>query len=489
MAPGRDRILFVSHSEHGQTTVMLSAIHELLLRNEFDIHFASHTPALPRLKNLLERNRDKYDAGVDVPFHTINGLSMIELLERDGLVDSLPHSPGLWAVIQSLEMVGRMVFRQTGEEYMHCFDSCVRILEDVKPALVVVDPICAYGIDACLYTNIPHMILSPLPFTMTVSMLQPWGAHFWKYPAMATAYRYPLPWYLIPANIAASLLLIYIAIASPGMKDIGRVRSQRGLKGMYPGFETYRKDRLHLMPAHPAIDYDFTIPDNVVGCGPIVLPTVPVSSVDPGLAQWLDRRPTILVNLGTHALIDDAGAKEMAIGLKSVLEQRPDLQVLWKLKTQREIHSPLEVLREQIADDRVKIVDWLDVEPISILQHENTICYVHHGGANAFFEACKSGVTHVVLPQWFDTYEMASKAEYLGVGVYASQSTAPRVNANELISGFRVALAPECVAKARQIAEIVNRTEGRVVACEKITEVVRSLRSKNGKAAVNGVSS
>jgi hypothetical protein len=198
-----------------------------------------------------------------------------------------------------------------------------------------------------------------------------------------------VPWYLIPANIAVTFVIIFISLTASRVKNVNRARAQKGLTWTYPGFEVYRKDRLHLAATLPELDYDYIIPDNVIGCGPIVLPTDPVASTDPELAKWLDRGPTVLINLGTHAFVSEADVVEMAIGLRSALETRPDVQILWKLKTEREVKDHEDILSQDIRNDRVRIVPWLDVEPNAILEHRNTVCYVHHGGANAFFEACQ----------------------------------------------------------------------------------------------------
>lgn len=44
----------------------------------------------------------------------------------------------------------------------------------------------------------------------------------------------------------------------------------------------------------------------------------------------------------------------------------------------------------------------------------------------------RSGLPHVVLPVWFDTYDYAARVEYLGIGIYGSKTSAPNVRAAEL---------------------------------------------------------
>ena len=43
----------------------------------------------------------------------------------------------------------------------------------------------------------------------------------------------------------------------------------------------------------------------------------------------------------------------------------------------------------------------------------------------------RSGVPHVVLPVWFDTYDYAQRAEFLNIGIFGSKTSAPGVHAAE----------------------------------------------------------
>jgi UDP:flavonoid glycosyltransferase YjiC (YdhE family) len=91
---------------------------------------------------------------------------------------------------------------------------------------------------------------------------------------------------------------------------------------------------------------------------------------------------------------------------------------------------------------------------------------------------CRAGVPQVVLPQWYDTYDFANKAEYLGIGVYASRSVAPNVEAQEFSEGVKLALGHEITAKARMLRDsIVKKGEGRVIACREIDKLISQFYS------------
>jgi hypothetical protein len=66
--------------------------------------------------------------------------------------------------------------------------------------------------------------------------------------------------------------------------------------------------------------------------------------------------------------------------------------------------------------------------------------------------------------------------EYLGVGVWGSKTSAPGINGPELGKAFLRVLESEFASpmreKAKTIASKLASSEGRVVACEKIIELM-----------------
>lgn len=117
--------------------------------------------------------------------------------------------------------------------------------------------------------------------------------------------------------------------------DNSQARKDAKLEHTFPLLEPYRKEGRYLLSFTPEADYDGLdpIPPNVVISGPITLPPLrPVADADATLLHWLQQRPTVLINLGTHFAADKDASFELAKGIKTVLESRGDVQVLWKLK-------------------------------------------------------------------------------------------------------------------------------------------------------------
>ena len=247
---------------------------------------------------------------------------------------------------------------------------------------------------------------------------------------------------------------------------------------MFPCMEPYQAQAEYICPALPEIDFPFFVPKNITTAGPILLPARPVSEVDPGLATWLKRKPTILINLGTHARIPVEDARELASGLRTVLDRQPNLQVLWKLKFKGSVDDGISsILDKELASDTVRIRSWLTADPYAILQSGQIVCSVNHSGGNSFYEATGAGVPHVALPLWYDCYDFAARVEYLGIGIRANHRNAPRVDAEEFGLALRT-IVDDNSAKGRMICkrakvlgEVCRKAGGRVAACDKIVQL------------------
>ena len=206
--------------------------------------------------------------------------------------------------------------------------------------------------------------------------------------SVCSGFPFPLPWYCIPLNIYLFIRVIFSFVFAEQLWMHGRYRRKHEIPSpnQMPFTRGYIKDALYLSPALPEIDLPFVVPPNVITCGPILSPMRPVSEIDPELATWLKRGPTIIISLGTHAMSEGSDIRELASGLKIAMSQRPDLQVLWKLRSQSK-KGLLSVLDKELASGRVLIKDWLTADPLAILQSGHIVCSVHHGGANSFYEA------------------------------------------------------------------------------------------------------
>ena len=164
-------------------------------------------------------------------------------------------------------------------------------------------------------------------------------------------------------------------------------RKEAGLNYPHPARKSYDKNITYILPVTPESDFPCPIPPNIVTCGPIILPSAPLSSIDPELDTWLEKLPTVLVNLGTFLKPSLTHVQALATGIRLFLERNDQLQILWKLRTDDDnvFECATKILFDQIQNGRARIERWLKAPPSEIVKR--VICSVHHGGASSYFEA------------------------------------------------------------------------------------------------------
>ena len=139
----------------------------------------------------------------------------------------------------------------------------------------------------------------------------------------------------------------------------------------------------------PELDLPAIIPPNIACVGPILQAVEPVKSKDPELADWLSGGPTILIVLGSIFDIQPAYAAELVCALKQIMNVRKDVQVLWKYQSSKASSDVTSdpSLQDLVSGGRLRIVKWLEADPLAVLQTGHICCSVNHGGSNSYHEA------------------------------------------------------------------------------------------------------
>lgn len=413
------KITFLTSSEYGQANVILAVVYELLLLQTYEIQVASFKPLEKRIQDI---NELVLNNAVPARFHIVTGRSALEALtQKNEFIGPFP--PGIRGASKTYRITLPAIATTWDEqEYMMGYESCIDILRFTSPDLIVIDPLMSQGLEACKAVSRDCVVLSPNTFQEICKKQQPLFTQLCRWPAyvspkgilsfkltsrsVSSAFPYPVPWHLIPANIFLKIMLLWILITSPKVKEMITWRKSRGLPKLSPVFNVWEKQNQYLLVSTPETDYPCYVPPNVTPCGPILLPVQSVSDQDPKLQAWLEGAPTVLINLGSHIRMDDEMAKQFSLGLKVVLEKIPNAQVLWKLKTTGGLsvsrakaasgfsgtgatQESLEAIAPYISTGRVKVVEWLSVDPLAVLQSGHVVCSVHHGGSNSFHEALR----------------------------------------------------------------------------------------------------
>lgn len=176
----RKKVLFFTNSEYGQANVMLSVIHELVFRDELEVHIASFSPLQPRISQLQERAKE---AGHTSPFvfHEIPLPPMINIATANGTT-SLIHPPGVGGAIQSFKSIPEILIPWTGTQCVEGTKYCMVLLRSLNPAIAIVDPICNIALDACNALSWNTAVLNPTLLKDIVLKAQPTWTRLLKFP-------------------------------------------------------------------------------------------------------------------------------------------------------------------------------------------------------------------------------------------------------------------------------------------------------------------
>ncbi|KAI1258584.1 hypothetical protein F5Y18DRAFT_444444 [Xylariaceae sp. FL1019] len=480
---GRKSILFFTNSDFGQANVVLATVYELLSQNKLDIHIASWPVLEPRLA-LSRKAQD------DNPSESIKPITFHNLASFPGFLDfakkqaqsrkkaDVAHPPGRNGAQRIALLTVRFLAVWEPEQHIALVRWSADLTKQLDPALVVVDPFLVPVHDMARTLKRKYAVLSPCTIAEGLIPQQSWWAAWWKYPAFSTGFPYPLPWGYLLENLYCNWNTRRAAW-HPRVKALNEARRSENIgTGPMGSF-----DVAHISPALPQIDLPMDIPSNVYNCGPILLPSDPIENSDPDLLVWLRRRPTVLMTLGTHFEAYAETVREQAIGLRLLLDARPDIQVLWKLKVEESsendgMSSLRSILSEELATGRVRIESWLKADPVAILDSGCIVAAVHHGGANSYFESTWAGVPQVVLAMWYDTFDYATRVEYLGIGVYGNRAAGNNCVVNE--ENYQAPLMVDGKEFGDALLRIVGRKEG-----DEEAGVFRQKASKLGEITQN----
>lgn len=202
---------------------------------------------------------------------------------------------------------------------------------------------------------------------------------------MGSGIPFPISWSNAVTNLRTFYHLIKGFVTNVKYDKFRKYRAANGFKGPTPLEALYHPEVLFITPSIAELDFPFTNLPNVHLCGPLVLDAKPVEEVEPKLAEFLSKGPTILINLGSHLEYDENDVRGVLIGLTSGLPQTH--QAIWKLPHADKFKHIVEELLGNQEKERFWITHWLDADPIAIEKHANLVASVNHGGANSFFEA------------------------------------------------------------------------------------------------------
>lgn len=420
------KILILANCELGLSNVFLATTCALRSRDpRLQVHVASFAPLQRRIRKLDDLAHVK-DAQ-PVVFHEVPGTPMMEVMNSNpdvasSWVTACREPPGFWTTPHANSVVvSKGILSWEPEEFAEAFTKICGIIQAVRPDAVLVDPTFGIGLTAVQYerkTNtavkFPIILLAPNSLKEYVQVSQP-GATLWTWPALGSGLPVPLKKRHIPLNIYLVLRMFGSVVMDKEIKrKITRIQELVQVPDL--AIETNMTIHMSQMKGYdkvivgnrPEVDFPNlnltgmpkAYMDKLFAPGPIVVPAPPLSEVDATLLDWLEPGQVVYINLGNLCGATEPEAVQMATAIVYLLRARgPEagkLRVLWKLKQDLNIGKAYgigpgsqlyDVLGPWIQKGNVKIVDWLEVEPVSILATGKIICSVNHGGAGTFSEA------------------------------------------------------------------------------------------------------
>ncbi|KAI3321746.1 glycosyltransferase family 1 protein [Xylariaceae sp. AK1471] len=490
-------VLFLTNSELGLSNVLVATADALLQQHpQVQVHFASFPLMGPRLGWISEKRR----SARSIVFHELPDLSFLTAMGKVGLtLTDIIHPPGLAGVSTICRDMPFYVSPWSGEDHITLFQEAIGIIDEVDPALVVLDTFLRPAIDATRNRSRLHAFISPLTPLEIFPLEQPHGSWLWKYPVYVIHLRYGQMgnWHGLRYTISCpmgeattehiiNIRYFYAMLRMPHYIATQKYLQSKGLTDPVSWFNMHNADVPWFTQALPEASTPLdVIPPNVTYTGPIILSLSPAEEQSPVLTEWLARAPTVLINLGGLFQWTEGHATVMVQAVVDTLLARSDLQVLWKFrKAPRDATGTtygdefMAPLRPFLESGRIKMESWLEVEPTSLMETGHIVASVHHGGAGCYHEALRTGVAQIVLPQWLDHYNFAQLAEDVGVGVWGCREASPYWAVECLRDAFSTIMSSEAGERIREAAkrfgEVDQSDPGQYFAAREIAKLAAS---------------
>ncbi|CAH0045635.1 unnamed protein product [Clonostachys solani] len=437
---GRNKTaLFISNIEHGLSNVHVATASALLEGYpDIEVHFASFAKLRSKLARVSAFAQAKTPAAKDIIFYELNGLSFYEaVLLLGGDLEKTICPPGIAGIDQFTNSLQDWISPWSADEHMVIYDQIGALIDEIDPAVVVLETFLRPALDSTRDKNRMHAIISPNTLVDNFLGDQPYGSMFWKYPALSSGFDFPVPYRNMLENIYLNFRFIYAAMLTPNLSAKKAELRTRGVKDPINFLKMHRPDVpwITMNTEGASIPVD-VVPTNVTCAGPILLSVAPASEQDPELAGWVSRGPTVLINLGSGFSYPINYVRPMVEAVVDVLT-KTHVQVLWKFNKYGEYSDDeLAPLKPFLESGRLRLSNWLPIDVLSLLETGHIVASVHHGGSNCFHEAVSAGVPHVILPLWVDLYNFAALSETAGIGVWGCRDTSPTWTADGISSAI-----------------------------------------------------
>lgn len=185
---GNGKVLFVTESSNGLSNVHLATCFALLEKHPaINVHYASSPKLEPEVTRISSTAIAKNAAAKPIIWHELLGIDHAAAINREfngfaGLIGP----PGISGLPTLMSYAAPGLVPYTADEYWNKYQQIVNLIEELDPAIIVLDNFFRPAMDAARNLNRSRAVISPNAMSDTFIGVQPKGGLFWKFPAFVS---------------------------------------------------------------------------------------------------------------------------------------------------------------------------------------------------------------------------------------------------------------------------------------------------------------
>ncbi|MFJ4923927.1 glycosyltransferase [Streptomyces sp. NPDC088725] len=449
----RQPILFVSYAESGLLNPLLVLAAELSRRGVEDLWFAADEKARSEIEATTVKTPVEFASLGDV----VSEMSAVTWDDEtyQAVTQRSPFKAHRAVIEHSFAPETRV------EKYRRL----EAIVDEVKPALMVIESMCQFGYEVAITKKIPFVLGVPFVPSNVLTSHVPFAKSY-------TPRGFPVPHSGLSANMNLSqrltnelfrlrtLGIFMSAKMREVVKEDNRIREELGIAPEARQMMA-RIDHAEAVLCYsvPELDYPFPLPEKLRLVGAMV-PPLPQAPDDDGLSDWLsEQKSVVYMGFGTITRL----TSEHIGSLVEVARRLSDHhQVLWKLpEEQQKMLPPRETL-----PDNLRIEKWVPSQ-LDVLAHPNVKVFFTHAGGNGYHEGLYFGKPLVVRPLWVDCDDQAIRGQDFGVSL--SVDHPETVDADDVYDKLTRVLEDDAFReRAEHFGELLRAAGGRSAAADVI---------------------
>ncbi|MFD7667121.1 glycosyltransferase [Streptomyces sp. NPDC059788] len=449
MDSARRPILFVTLPESGLANPLLVLAEELSRQNVPDLWFATDEP----------RRGDVKKIGVGSPVEFASLGEVVTELSAVTWDDEIYRK----VTQNSRFKAHRAVVQHTYKPGRHeeKFHKLVAVVEEVRPALMIIDCVSAFAIEVAVSRNIPFVLSVPFTPSNVLTAFMPFAKAYTPrdFPVPHTGLPYPMTFTQRISNALFKWRNLAMFMTPKMMKVVKEDNRRRMEHGVGKPSLMTRIDRADLVLCNSIaeLDYPFDIPEKMRLVGAMV-PPLPESSQDDDLSRWLDEQSSVIyAGFGTITRLTRDQVHSM-VEVTRRLEGKH--QVLWKLPSEQQHMLP----PKESLPANLRVESWVPSQ-LDVLAHPNVKVFFTHAGGNGYNEGVYFGKPLVVRPLWVDCYDQATRGRDFGISLTLDR---PRdMDVDDVIDKLtRVIETPSFRENAERLSALQHAAGGREAAAE-----------------------